>query len=481
MEEFIKKLLESYNIQNLSTDSRNIIANTAFFDLSASKNDSTIYIEDAIKNGSRLIFTEKKTTILSEIIIYVKNIKEVLIIASSIIYKNEPKYKVAATGTNGKSSVAFYFAQICHEIGVSSASLGTLGIFSSVSNSNLKQDLTTEDFITTKNNLNILANNKVNYVCLEASSHGLKQGRLGNLKFNSASFVSFSQDHLDYHGSLEDYLNSKLILFKNNLIPNAQVVINKQISCYDKIVRYLKSECDVNIINVGYFDIETDINDCKILHIESRIDSSIFSFLYRGKTYISKINIVGSFQVMNVLIASIMAESCGLSFEDIVNILPKLKAPTGRLDRIENRNIFIDYAHSPESLEFTINELNKLKPHKDSKLITVFGCGGDRDKTKRKIMGSIASNLSDIVIITDDNPRFENPDLIRADILSGIDYRKNIFEIPERKNAIYKAIEMMKENDILLIAGKGHEKFQLVEGQKIIFDEFEIIKNYLKK
>jgi UDP-N-acetylmuramoyl-L-alanyl-D-glutamate--2,6-diaminopimelate ligase len=173
-------------------------------------------------------------------------------------------------------------------------------------------------------------------------------------------------------------------------------------------------------------------------------------------------------------------KNSGLDFDEIVEILPKIKAPKGRLDRIEDSNIFIDYAHSPESLEFTIKELIKLKPTKKSRLITLFGCGGDRDKSKRPIMGSIAANLSDIVIVTDDNPRNEDPRLIRADILSSINGRENITEISGREKAIKKAIEIMDKDDILLIAGKGHEKFQLIKGEKFEFDEFKIVKEYLK-
>jgi UDP-N-acetylmuramoyl-L-alanyl-D-glutamate--2,6-diaminopimelate ligase len=481
----IENLLQIHNIKDLSTDSRNITSHTCFFAIKGINSDGNKHIMDALKNGAALVFTEHKPYIESEKmestkIIIVPDIKESLQIAASIIYKNQPKYMGGVTGTNGKSSIASYFAQICNLLGLKSASLGTIGIESSLENLNLVQNLTTEDFITNKKNLNILANNGVDYVCLEASSHGLVQGRFGDMKFDIGAFSSFSQDHMDYHESIEDYLNSKLILFKDHIVPNGLAVINKDMGCYSKIIDYIKKECNIQVIGVGYQNQDGNDLDCDIISIDSKIDGTLIHFTYKGKSYQTKINIIGSFQVTNILIASIMLENSGLDFDEIVEILPKIKAPKGRLDRIEDSNIFIDYAHSPESLEFTIKELIKLKPTKKSRLITLFGCGGDRDKSKRPIMGSIAANLSDIVIVTDDNPRNEDPRLIRADILSSINGRENITEISGREKAIKKAIEIMDKDDILLIAGKGHEKFQLIKGEKFEFDEFKIVKEYLK-
>ncbi len=473
----IKNLLELYDIKNLSIDSRKISEGTAFFAMNGNK-----YVMDAINNGADLIFTEEKTDIESKKIIIIPNITDSLNIAASIIYKNQPKYKGAVTGTNGKSSIASYFAQIFHLLGKKSASIGTIGIDSFLKSLSLVQNLTTEDFVTNKKNLNILANNEIDYVCMEASSHGLAQGRLGDMKFDVGAFSSFSQDHMDYHESVEDYLNSKLILFKHHIIPNGLAIINKEMIYSNQIIGYIKKECDVRVVIVGYQNQEIDKNflDCYIISIDSKIDGTFISFIYKGKSYQIKIGIIGSFQVTNILIAAIMAENSGLLFEDIVNILPRIKAPKGRLDKIGSSNVFIDYAHSPESLEFTIKELIKLKPAKKSRLITLFGCGGDRDKSKRSIMGLITANLSDIVIITDDNPRNEDPTLIRSDILSLIKNRANITEIPERKKAIKKAIEIMNNDDIILIAGKGHEQFQIIGGMEFEFDEFKIVKEYLK-
>jgi UDP-N-acetylmuramoyl-L-alanyl-D-glutamate--2,6-diaminopimelate ligase len=477
--DFVEKLFKDYNIQNICTDSRAIIPNTAFF-LIANSKESKNYINKALDQDVSLIFTDFELDYKLEKVIYVKDLEEILYIAASIIYNIEPKYKVAITGTNGKSSIASYFAQICEFLGQNSASIGTLGVTSSIANLDLLQNLTTEDFITNKKNLNILAKNNINYVCMEASSHGLAQKRFGDIKFNSAGFISFSQDHLDYHKSMEDYLESKLILFKNHLAENGKIVINKQINNFYKITKYLEEECSKNIISVGYADDNHDI-DCEILEIESTINISIINFKYKNKLYRVESKIVGSFQFVNILIAAIMAENVGFYFEDIVNIIPQLKAPKGRLEKIEDTNIFIDYAHSPESLEFSIKELLKLKSNKKSKLITLFGCGGDRDKSKRSLMGTISANLSDITIITDDNPRNENPISIRSDILTKIKNQNNVIEISGRELAIKNSIDLMGEYDILLIAGKGHEKFQIIGDQKFEFDEFKIIKNYLQK
>ena len=477
MHPIIKEKITKLGITNLASDSRKVKPGSAFFAMKGKSVDGHNFIEDAIKSGAAIIFAERKT-INSHKIVLIDDSAKALIIAANIIYKKLPKCLSAITGTNGKSSVCYFASQICHLLGHNAAAIGTLGTIIMLKNENdfltLDSNLTTEDYLSLRKKLYYLSHNKIEYVFLEASSHGLHQNRLGDIHFDVCGFSSFSHDHLDYHMTMEDYLQSKLALFKNHLKHPGSAIINSDMEYTDQVIGELQKNWDIKITSVG------EGGNCKINNLKTNIDSVDISFKYKERQYCTKINMLGSFQAYNILLACLIVEQYGFNIEDIIEVLPFIKGPPGRLEKVNHKNIFIDFAHSPDALERTIKELVALKDKK-SKIITLFGCGGDRDKSKRAKMGKIAAQYSDIAIVTDDNPRNEEPASIRHNIMSEVNKEANIIEISNRKLAIYKAIDLMEENDILLIAGKGHEKYQIIGHTKNDFNEVAIVEEYVKR
>jgi UDP-N-acetylmuramoyl-L-alanyl-D-glutamate--2,6-diaminopimelate ligase len=321
--------------------------------------------------------------------------------------------------------------------------------------------------------MNALAINGVDYVAMEASSHGLDQKRMHSIKVKAAAFTSFGHDHLDYHKNMREYLDAKLILFEDNLIDGGLAIINSDIENLDYIIKRLESS-SINYITIG------SSGNVVINIVESSLKGQQIEFTYKNKKYRFFTEILGGFQASNIIIAALLVESCGFDFEKIVNLLPRLIPVQGRLQRITapsySFQVFVDYAHTPDSLDKSLKELEALKKP-NSKLFVVFGCGGNRDKTKRPEMGKIAKEIADIVIVTDDNPRFEDPAIIRKEIIAEV---PEAIEIGDRAKAINHAIKSMQEGDILLIAGKGHEDYQLVAGQKIDFSDAETAFGALK-
>ncbi len=478
----LAELFKEYNIHDICLDSRKVKKGDVFFAVDGCNNNGQKYIDDARRVGANLVITKGDAQQLQGSIYYTKDITQTFIEAANIIYPNIPQHIIAVTGTSGKSSVASYCQQLLQILGYNSASIGTLGV--KCNDKDLQQEfnneefnsLTTPDIITLSKTLNKLANNDVEYAVLEASSHGIKQNRLGNIKAEVAAFISFGHDHLDYHKTWDDYLHSKLKLFSDHLISDGTAIVNKDSKNSVDILKFL-TEQDIKIITVG------EQADLKIIGTEQTLQGQRIEFSYQNKNYKIFSPIIGSYQATNLLIAALLvakviAKENIANLEKIFTILPKLTAVEGRLQKIESTiyNIFVDYAHKPDALENCLQELNKLKlPGK--KLVLVFGCGGDRDTEKRPIMGKIANTIADIVIVTDDNPRFEQADLIRAAILTEA---KDALEISDRYQAIKKAIEFLNEGDILLIAGKGHEKYQIIGDEKRKFDDVKVVEQILE-
>jgi UDP-N-acetylmuramoyl-L-alanyl-D-glutamate--2,6-diaminopimelate ligase len=310
---------------------------------------------------------------------------------------------------------------------------------------------------------------------MEASSIGIAQKRFNKIEFEAAAFSTFTQDHLDYHESMENYMHAKLELFKENMAQNAKFFVSD--SVYQSIVQMLGSNyLDQNYSIIG----SADFCDVQIKSHKFDLSGQTVDFLFQDKNYHFTTSIVGGFQAYNMLFAIMLVQHLGFDINDILKVVGKVICVKGRLEKIAHpfKHIFVDYAHNPDALESVLLELGKLKPSK-SKIITVFGCGGDRDKGKRSIMGSIASRLSDFVIITDDNPRSEDPEQIRMQICSGI--AKNNYKIIEnRKNAIINALNLMNNYDILLIAGKGHEEYQIYNDKIIHFSDAEVVNQNIK-
>ncbi len=481
MKHKILNILKKNNIANITTDSRLVNENDAFFAIKGTNQDGNNFIYDALKKGAALIFTDQnhdsKYGEFKNKIIKVDNAHDSLNIAAKHIYPNLPQKIVGVTGTNGKSSVVSYVRQILSILGTNSASIGTLGIEISKKAQGTQtidnNGLTTSDIVNFRKSMHYIHSNGIENAAFEASSHGLHQGRIGDIKLGSAAFVSFSQDHLDYHKNMDDYLQAKLLLFKNHLKQDAVAVINSDINYYDDIINSLKNH-KINYLTVG------KNGDIKINKFKQTIAKNIINYSFSGKNYQFSTDIVGSFQANNILIAAALVHHMGYDFSEISDTLERVKSVPGRMQRItkvdDDFHVFVDYAHTPDALEKSLMELQDLKLA-GGKLYVVFGCGGDRDTSKRAPMGLIAQQNADVICITDDNPRTESPAKIRSDIATNI---KNYIEIADRQKAIVEMVAKMRHNDVLLIAGKGHEDYQIIGTEKRYFSDVEIANEVVK-
>jgi murE/murF fusion protein len=444
-----------------------------FFAIKGTTIDGNKFINHAIQKGARTIVSSQEFEGFKENVLYIKslNTRKSLSMVSYAIYKNKPKNIIAVTGTNGKSSIVDFYFQILKLNKIKVASIGTLGVkkgnyVKSVSN-------TTEDPIRLSKVLNQLKKENINNVILEASSHGLKQNRLDGLKFKTAIFTNLSHDHLDYHKTFTDYLKSKLYLLKKLLEKNANIITDSEIKQYKKIK---------DIALKGKFNIETISNNkgnLEIISHEYVDDKQIIKIKYKKNTYKFKTKLIGKLQIKNILMAMIAATKSNLNFKKIIKTIHDIKAVSGRLEQIgsikNNSKVILDYAHTPEALKASLKSLKEQFKYR--KISIVFGCGGNRDKEKRPMMGKIANRYCDRVFLTDDNPRYENPKEIRVSIKKKINNSK-IYEISNRATAIKKAIVSLKTGDILIVAGKGHEKTQEYKNKKKLFsDKEEILKN----
>lgn len=472
----IEKIFLEENIKKIICDSRKIEPGVAFFAIKGKSFDGNDYIDDALKLGASVIFTDDESR-QRDGVVYIENIRMGLAIAAGIIYPSLPKNIIAVTGTNGKSSVVSYVHQILHLLGKTSAAIGTLGLESTEKlpkNFSSKGSLTTSDPISFRRDLEMLLEIGVENVAFEASSHGLDQNRIGDVQVNSAAFTSFSQDHLEYHHTMEKYLEAKLSLFKNHLKSGSEAVINSEIMHFDAIKNFLESN-QITYSAVGLY------GDVKIISCTQSMSGQDIFCEFMNNQYKFKTSIIGSFQATNILIAAKLVYNLGIDFNKIIEVLPSLQAVSGRLQRItETRSeyqVFVDYAHTPDALEKSLIELKNLKDKSFGKLYVIFGCGGDRDSLKRPIMGKVASAIAEYVIITDDNPRTEDAAKIRSEVASGATKYK---EIGDRKKAIADIIALLKKGDILLIAGKGHEDYQIVGHEIIKFSDIEWARECLK-
>lgn len=460
------------NTKGLCSDSRLIQAGECFFALNGLTYKGSKFISDAIKQGACYAVSDDPDFLDQPKVLYVENVKEALKFCCQKFYTNLPKYRVAVTGTNGKSSIVSYCRQIMNLLGVPAASVGTLGVF--VGDDEFKElallaGLTSNDLISNYKILSRLKEVGVEFAALEASSIGLEQGRLAGIEFQATAFSSFSQDHLDYHSDLTQYMRAKLVLFMENISKYGSCYITQQVCQAIADLGLYMPKADCHIIG------EQKQASIKIIkHIADLLKQSI-QFNYLGCDYSFDTEIVGKFQGYNLLLAIFLCSSCGFSLEKILPVIPQVGQVKGRLQKISynSKAVFIDYAHNPDALKTILQELRALKPQ--AKIITIFGCGGNRDNKKRPMMGSIACDFSDYVIITDDNPRKEQPENIIKEIIAGI--TKNNYQIiHNRAHAIQTGLNMLNNYDILLIAGKGHEEYQLYSDRKIKFSDEDIVK-----
>jgi len=476
IENFIKGIELKYKNQYFSgicSDSSKCKKDNIFFAIKGTKIDGNKFINHAIQRGAKIIISNKKFKGIKKNVLFIEsaNVRKTLSEFAYTIYKDKPKNIIAVTGTNGKSSVADFYFQILKLNKKKVASIGTLGV--KTQNYIQKVSNTTIDPITLSIILNKLKKERINDVILEASSHGLKQNRLDGLKFRTGIFTNLSHDHLDYHKTLDEYRKSKLYLFEKLLIKNANIITDIEIPEYKKIKKIaLRRKFNIETISSKRGNLEI------ILH-EYHNEKQTVKIKYNKKIYKFETKLIGKIQIKNILMAVMAASKSSLSFKKIINTINNLKSVNGRLEQIgfikNNSKVILDYAHTPDALKTSLNSLKEQ--FENRKISIVFGCGGDRDKAKRPMMGKIVNQYCDRIYLTDDNPRYENPKTIRASIRKNINKSK-IYEISNRANAIRKAISDMKTGDILLVAGKGHEKIQEYKKIKKLFsDREQILKN----
>lgn len=454
-------------MKNIQINSKQVTKGDIFIAITCPNLEKNI--NEAFQNGAAIVFADSSED--SRVI----KINDARLLASKLAkfaYNNQPEICVSVTGTNGKSSVAHFLSQIWWNSGKNVANLGTLGLFINGKKSNLENiiipNLTTPDPITLHKIIDNLTKQNITHFVFEASSHALDQKRLHSVELSAAAFTNFASDHLDYHKTQEAYLDSKLRLFKEILKNDRPTIVSKD---YPMIFSKV-SKLNKNVISFG---LNKD-NFIRAENIKEFSDHIAFDLLF-GEMIFKNLNVkvFGQFQIMNILCASALAFACNLSPEEIVKTYPKLTTLNGRMEHVRTINggeIYIDYAHTSEAFK---NALLCFKKVCKGRLICVFGCGGDRDKSKRGEMGEIAEDFADIVIVTDDNPRFESPEAIRSEIISKC---SKAFNIPNRKDAIYKAISLIKTGDFVVIIGKGHENYQIYGNETKHFSDKETILNF---
>jgi len=462
------------DITGLTADSREMSAGMLFAALPGTLTDGAKFVPQAVASGAAAILLTPGSPAgqgLSIPVIEDADPRRALALMAAKFFASQPETLVGVTGTNGKTSVVAFVRQIWQAMGLSSASLGTIGIDTPAGPKPLLH--TTPDPVALHKALAELSEEGITHLALEASSHGLQQRRLDGVNFAAAAFTNISRDHLDYHASFEDYLAQKLRLFDTLVADGAPVVIDTDCEVADKFLEVAKAR-GLPTLTVGQSG-ET----LKLVEAKREGFAQQLSILHQGETYRVTLPLVGGFQGANAMVAAGLCMACGAKAEDM---LPHLSSLTGARGRLEHAGtsragapVFIDYAHTPDALA---TALGALRPYVENRLVVVFGCGGDRDKGKRPQMGKIASANADLVFVTDDNPRGEDPAAIRAQILK---QAPGAQEIGERREAIVTAVSQLKSGDVLLIAGKGHETGQIIAGKVIPFCDHEAVASALEE
>ncbi len=463
-------------INGVSADSRRVQTGWLFAALPGNKTTGTDYIGDALMHGASALIVPKGADLssydLQDIAVFeTENPRLDFALAAARFYKLQPAQIAAVTGTSGKTSVVSFTQQLWHLGGVKScASMGTLGVRGPGIRS--KGALTTPDPETLYAEIADLAAAGITHLALEASSHGLDQYRLDGLNITSAAYTNLSRDHLDYHADMDAYFEAKSRLFSGLLPKGKTAVINADDDYAAKLIKICeKKACP--ILTFG-----KNGNDIQLLKRKAQPAGQEISISVQGEKYDLTLPLVGEFQVMNALCALGLVIAEGIPAAEIVPSLSELRGVPGRLQLVPGHPggaaIYVDYAHKPGALEHV---LKTLRPHTKGRLVCLFGCGGDRDKGKRALMGQIASGLADQVIVTDDNPRGENPETIRQEILEGAG---GALEISDRAEAIDWAVKDLQGGDILVVAGKGHEQGQIIGDDVLPFDDAQEVQKAIE-
>ena len=474
---------DNIDINGISLDSNKVEKGFLFIALKGERTDGHKYIGSAVSNGASAIVLEKVPDIdLSGVtVIEVPDSREALASISASYYANPTKELtlVGVTGTNGKTTITYMIESIWKQEKLNSAVLGTIDY--RYGGRSREANMTTPESIDLMRMFREMRNEGVEAAVMEVSSHAIDKKRVNGCQFDASVFTNLTQDHLDYHGTIENYLNTKKKLFTELLRDSDKKNKYSIINMDDPYGKDILREAVGELVSYSAKDPKAAVFAESSRITDMGIEASV-------RTPWGRVNInsklFGAHNLSNLLAACAAAVSLGASIENIEKGLSRISAIPGRLESIENPlgiNVLVDYAHTPDALE---NVLKASKPLTSGRLILVFGCGGDRDITKRPKMGLIGRELSDILIVTSDNPRTESPEKILDDIEKGVISSANndnpYIRISDRKEAIEKALEMARENDTVLIAGKGHEDYQIIGKKKFPFDDREIARQALK-
>lgn len=457
------------DVTGLSADSRAIRPGMVFVALSGSKADGARFIDGAVANGAVAVVTGGDA-VSSVPVLKVADPRRYLALAAAAFYGRQPDCMVAVTGTAGKTSVASFTRQIWAHAGAAAAQIGTTGVISPKRND--YGSLTTPDPVSLHRLLAELADEGVTHAAMEASSHGLDQSRLDGVRLAAGAFTNLGRDHMDYHPDMDDYMRAKMRLFADLLPKGAPAIIFADDPWTGKAVAAATSAgCDVRTVGRAG-------NYISLKRVEHSRHKQVAEVHVGDEIFEVHIPLAGDFQIANALVAAGLAMSTGVPAAVAMKALEKLEGASGRLELVgktqDGALAYVDYAHKPEALA---NVLSSVRPFTTGRVIVVFGCGGDRDKGKRPIMGEIATRLADIAIVTDDNPRTEVPAVIRSEIMAAA---KGAREIGDRATAIREAVGLLSAGDTLIVAGKGHEEGQTIGAETLPFSDHAELRKALE-
>ncbi|MFB9978541.1 UDP-N-acetylmuramoyl-L-alanyl-D-glutamate--2,6-diaminopimelate ligase [Mesorhizobium kowhaii] len=458
-------------VTGISSDSRQVKPGVVFFALAGTKADGVTYAADAARRGAAAIVAGSAIAGLSVPVLAVDDPRLALALSAARYFGRQPETMVAVTGTSGKTSVAAFTRQIWEQTGYAAASIGTTGVVAPGRND--YGSLTTPDPVALHQLLKELADAGVTHASMEASSHGLDQRRLDGVRLAAGGFTNLGRDHMDYHPTIEDYHRAKLRLFDTLLPKGAPAVIFADDPWSAPTIQAAQA-AGLEVLTVGRHG-----DFLRLKRVEHERHRQRAEVEAGGVLYEVDLPLAGDFQISNALVSAGLAISTGTLVAKALMALEKLKGAPGRLDLVGTTTngapVYVDYAHKPDALE---NVLASVRPFTTGRVIVVFGCGGDRDRGKRPIMGEIATRLADVVIVTDDNPRSEVPETIRAAILAAA---PGAIEIGDRRQAIHEAVAMLHAGDTLIVAGKGHEEGQTIGTETLHFSDHEEVRAALRE
>ncbi len=468
---------QDVTIAGLTCDSRRVAPGFLFAAIPGSTADGRHFIADAIGRGAAAVLAPEGTDVAGVPLILDANPRRRYAKMAAAFYERQPSRVVAVTGTSGKTSIVTFLSQIWSAAGYAAASLGTLGLDArDASGTSLAvaddKPLTTPDAADLHRQLMELADAGVDRLAMEASSHGLDQYRLDGVRVAAAVFTNLSRDHLDYHETEAAYLDAKLRLFRDILIDGGAAVVNADQPFRDTIIAACRGR------NLPVMTYGVDGETTRLIDLTATAHGQRLRIEIDGRRHDVDLNLVGAFQASNALAAATAAMATGIDAGTVIAALVDLKGAPGRMQlagrHANGAAVYVDYSHKPDALR---NALTALRPHTAGRLHVVFGCGGDRDAGKRPEMGAIAIEAADHVIVTDDNPRTENPTDIRRAIMAAA---PSAVEIGDRAEAIHAAIEGLDAGDVLLVAGKGHERGQIIGDEIRPFDDVAVVADFLK-